>query len=249
MENQPYLSVIIPTRNEEKTIGKTLLSVDGYLAKQSYSYEIIVLDNNSADKTAAVVEGYQKTMLSLRLEKKNGKGKGEAVKNAMAIAQGQYRLFMDADNATTIDHVEKMLPFFEQGYEVIIGTRDSRDNKLAKQAVPQPLYKRLFGDLGNILIQVLVLWGIWDTQCGFKAFSAKAAETIFPKVTMYKWSFDIEVLGMAKKLGYRIGIIPVYWINNPDSRVSMGAYIGVLLDVFKIKWNLITDKYGIRKGK
>lgn len=247
MENEPYLSVIIPAYNEEKSISKTLLAMDEYLQKQPFGYEILVCDGGSKDKTREIVGSFEKTIKNLRLLcVTGGIGKGHVVRRGMLEAKGQYRLFTDADNSTSIDHVEKMKPYFGQDYEVIIGTRDSRDDKTARQAVAQSFIKRLLGDMGNLLIQALVVPGIWDTQCGFKAFSAKAAEKIFPLVTIQRWGFDIEILGLAKKLGYKIAIVPVYWINNPDSRVGLSGYLTTLTDLFKIKWNLITNKYGLR---
>jgi len=248
MENQPYLSVIIPTYNEEKSISKTLLALDEYLTRQPYDYEILVCDGGSPDKTCEIVRDFKKNIRNLELLMvSGGHGKGWAVKQGMLQAKGQYRLFTDADNSTSIEHVGKMLPYFEQGYEVVIGTRDSRDHKAAKQAVPQPFYKRFLGDLGNLLIQVLAVWGIWDTQCGFKAFSAVAAQTIFPLVIIQGWGFDIEVLALAKRLGFKIVLVPVYWINNPESRVGLKGYLTTLMDLFQIKWNLMRNKYRIKK--
>ena len=247
MNNQPYLSVIIPTYNEGKNISKTLLAIDEYLTRQPYSYEILVCDGGSKDKTPEIVRNFERQIKNLRLIMiTGGFGKGYVVKKGMLEAKGQYRLFTDADSSTTIDHVEKMLPYFEQGYEVVIGTRDKRDHKTAKQAVPQSFIKRFLGDMGNLLIQAVAVWGIWDTQCGFKAFSAKAAETIFPLVTIQKWGFDIEVLALAKRLGFKIALVPVYWINNPESRVGLKGYFTTLMDLFQIKWNLMTDKYNLK---
>jgi len=240
----PKLSVIIPAYNEEKTIGKTLLSVDQYLTKQDYDYEIIVISDGSKDKTSEVVANFQKMVRNLKLiDNKENHGKGYVVRQAMLEAVGDFRLFMDADNATTIDHVEHAWPFLEKGYDIAIGTRDSRDHKDAKQAVPQSLFKRSMGDIGNILIQLLIIWGIWDTQCGFKIFSAKAAKEIFSRCKIDRWGFDIEALGIAKKIGYKIAVFPVYWINNPNSRVNLKGYIRTLFELFEIKWNLMTNKY------
>lgn len=250
MEGNPYLSVIVPAYNEEKSIGKTLLAMDEYLTRQAYDYEILVCDGGSPDKTREIVKGLEAKIKNLKLLLiEGGHTKGYVVQKGMLEARGQYRLFTDADNATSIDHVERMIPYFEQCYEVVIGTRDSRDNKAARQAVPQPASKRFLGDIGNILIQVFAVWGIWDTQCGFKAFSAKAAEKIFPLLVIQGWGFDIEILALARKLGYKIAVIPVYWINNPDSRVKLKGYLTTLLDLFRIKWNLISDKYNLKSKK
>lgn len=246
--NKPLLSVIIPAYNEEKTIGETLLSIDKYLSKQNYDYEIIVEADGSKDKTVEVARNFQKMVKNLIVyDNQPNHGKGWVVKKGMLEAKGDFRMFMDADNATTIDHMEKAWPFLKQDYEVAIGTRDSRDHKDAQQAVPQSFFKRTLGDVGNILIQILVLWGIWDTQCGFKVFSAKAAQEIFSKMTIDRWGWDIEALSLAKAMGYKIGKFPVYWINNPYSRVKLSTYLKVFVELFEVKINLMTDKYGIKK--
>jgi len=242
-----YLSVIIPSYNEEKRISKTLLAIDQYLVKQDYDYEIIVISDGSKDKTGEVVANFQKMVRNLKLiDNKENHGKGYVVRQAMLEAQGMFRLFMDADNATTIDHIERAWPFLKEGYDVAIGTRDSRDHKDAKQAVAQSRFKRALGDMGNILIQVLVLWGIWDTQCGFKIFSAKAAKEVFSRTLIDRWGFDIEALGIARRLGFKIALFPVYWINDPDSRVNIKGYLKTFAELFQIKWNLMTDKYKLK---
>jgi dolichyl-phosphate beta-glucosyltransferase len=239
-----YLSVIIPAYNEEKRISNTLLDIDHYLSKQDYSYEIIVVSDGSKDKTAQIVKKFTDLIKNLRLiDNKENHGKGWVVRQGMLEAQGEIRLFMDADNATTIEHFEKMLPLFEQGYQVVIGSRDKKDAAGAKQAVPQSFLKRQLGNLGNILIQLLAVSGIWDTQCGFKAFQAKTAQDIFSRAKIDRWGLDIEALALARKLGYRIGVIPVNWVNDPDSRVSWKGYLNTFRELFKIKWNFITHKY------
>jgi len=239
-----YLSVIIPAYNEEKRISNTLLAVDHYLSKQDYSYEIVVVNDGSKDKTAQIVEKFSGLINNLRLiDNKKNHGKGWVVKQGMLKANGKYRLFTDADNATTIDHFEKMIPLFKKGNKVVIGSRDKKDAKNAKQAIPQSFLKRQLGNLGNILIQIVAVSGIWDTQCGFKAFTAKAAQDIFSRCLIDRWGFDIEAMALARKLNYRIGIIPVYWVNNPDSRVSWKGYLNTFRELFKIKLNLIRKKY------
>lgn len=243
-----HLSVVIPAYNEEKTISATLLDIDKYLSKQNYPYEIIVVSDGSKDNTVRVAEKMKELVKNIRvIDNKENHGKGWVVRQAMLESRGEFRLFTDADNATSIDHVEKAWPLLNQGFDVAIGTRDSRDHKEAKQAVPQPAWKRRLGDIGNILVQVLLLWGIWDTQCGFKVFSAKAAKEVFSRTLIDRWGFDIEALALAKNLGFKIGLFPVYWVNNPNSRVKLTAYLKVLIELFQIKYNLITDKYGIKK--
>lgn len=250
MENQPYLSVIIPAYNEEKRISKTLLAIDEYLQKQTFEYEILVVSDGSKDKTVEIINNFQKSVKNLKLiDNQANHGKGWVTRQGMLAALGQIRLFMDADNATTVDHFDKMKPYFDNGAQVVIGSRDDKDAKGAKQAVPQSGLKRLLGNMGNILIQVFAVWGIWDTQCGFKAFSAEAAEAIFSKSKIDRWGFDIEALALARKLKYKIETIPVYWINDPHSKVSLKGYLMTFKELFQIWWWLIIDAYKIKKAK
>jgi len=243
-----YLSVVIPAYNEGEGLGSALLAFDKYLSQQKYSYEIIVYNDGSSDGTAAVVKRFVQLVRNLRLiDNKQNHGKGYAVKKGMLMARGKYRLFTDADNSTSIEHLDKVWEHFEKGAEIVIGSRDSKDAKGASQAVPQPFAKRLMGNLGNVLIQLLAVWGIWDTQCGFKIMTKEAAEDILTRCLVDRWSLDIEILAIAKRLGYKIGIIPVHWVNRTDSRVGIKGYIRTFWDLFKIKYNLIIDKYHLKK--
>jgi dolichyl-phosphate beta-glucosyltransferase len=128
-----------------------------------------------------------------------------------------------------------MRPLFDRGYDIVISTRDSKDALGAGQDVKQPWHKRTMGNVGNLIIQLLVVPGIWDTQNGFKAFRDYAAEKIFEKTKIKRWAFDVEALFLARKFGYKIGIIPVRWINDPDSRVKLSSYFKFFWDVLKIK--------------
>ncbi|MEK7160853.1 MAG: dolichyl-phosphate beta-glucosyltransferase, partial [Patescibacteria group bacterium] len=228
-------------------ISKTLLAVDRYLQKQTFDYEILVVSDGSKDKTAEIVSEFQKSLKNLKLiDNQTNHGKGWVTRQGMLAALGQVRLFIDADNATTMDHFDKMKPYFDNGAQVVIGSRDAKDDKGAKQAVPQSGLKRLLGNAGNILIQIFAVWGIWDTQCGFKAFSAQAAEAIFSKSKIDRWGFDIEALALARKLKYKIEVIPVYWINDPHSKVSLKGYLMTFKELFQIWWWLVTDKYNLK---
>ncbi len=247
MDGKTHLSVIIPAYDEEKRIGKTLLAVDQYLSKQNYDYEILVVSDGSKDKTAEVVNNFQRMVRNLKIiDNKENHGKGWVVRQGMLQAQGEFRVFTDADNSTTIDHIEKAWPYLKQGFDVAIGTRDSRDHKEAKQAVPQSFLKRTLGDVSNILIQALAVWGIWDTQCGFKVFSEKAAKEVFSRCLIDRWGFDIEALAVAKRLGLKIALIPVHWINDPVSKVNLKGYLKTFIELLQIKKNLITNKYGFK---
>jgi dolichyl-phosphate beta-glucosyltransferase len=243
MEEEIFLSVIIPAYNEEKRLPKTLREIDKYLKKQNYSYEIIVVSDGSKDKTSQIVKEMKKEIKNLKLiDNKKNQGKGYVVRQGILFAKGKYRIFTDADNSTSIDHVEKMWPFFEEGFEVVIGSRDVKGAKILN---PQPWYRRKLGDIFNLIVQVIVgLWGIWDTQCGFKGFTKRVAEDIFPRCKINRWAFDPEILILVKKRGYKIKEIPVTWINDPESKVKFKGMVKMLFEVFQIRLNLLTKKYG-----
>lgn len=242
-----YLSVVIPAYNESKRITKTLKSIDSYMRGVDYDYEIVVVNDGSKDNTSEVVNGLLSEIKNLRfIDNEKNKGKGGVVRQGMLEAKGDIRLFTDADDSTTMDHFEKMRPFFERGYDVVIG---SRAVKGAKLDPPQPLVRRIPGKMGNIFIQLMVLPGIWDTQCGFKAFTAKATEKIFALSGISGWGFDIEVLALAKALGFKIKEIPVHWKNDLGSKVGASAYLQVLQETIKIRLKLWKDGYGIRRKK
>ncbi len=242
MTREVYLSVIIPAYNEEFRIKKILIDIDKYLRKQNYNYEIIVVNDGSKDKTIEVLETLKSRIVNLRLiDNKENKGKGYVVKQGMLQAKGQYRLFTDADNSTSIEQVKKMWPYFKQGYDVVIG---SRDVQKAVVAVSQSWFRRLLGNIFNLIVQTICgLWGIWDTQCGFKGFNKRVVEDIFPKLTITGWAFDVEVLVLCKKAGYKIKEIPVRWINSFESKVELKGMIKMLFEVFKIRLNLIKRIY------
>jgi dolichyl-phosphate beta-glucosyltransferase len=238
---KPYLSVIIPAYNEAKRLPLTLIDIDKHLSGADYSYEIIVVDDGSKDATEEVVRRFSHLIKNLRLiDNKENHGKGWVVRQGMLQAKGDIRLFMDADNSTSIDQFSKMIPYLKEGYDVVIG---SRDIKGAKMVPPQSWLKRQAGNFGNLIIQLLLLPGMWDTQCGFKAFTKEAALKIFSLMKINRWAFDVEALSLAKKLGYRIKEIPVVWVNNPFSLVKPMAYFQFFWEVLKIKWWIITRKY------
>ncbi|OGY57017.1 MAG: hypothetical protein A2Y84_02170 [Candidatus Colwellbacteria bacterium RBG_13_48_8] len=244
MEKKPYLSVVIPAYNESRRIPLTLLDIDKHLSRVEFAYEIVVVNDGSKDDTVRVAEKLTKMVPHLRvIGYERNQGKGCAVKTGMLEARGSYRLFTDSDNSTSIDQFEKILPLLQQGEQVVIGSRDVRG---ATMDPPQPLYRRLFGNLGNLFIQVLLLPGIWDTQCGFKCFSEKAASEIFPLQKINRWGFDVEILALAKRLGYKIKEVPIHWVNDIESKVNFTAYLQVLWETVKIRFWLWTNAYGLR---
>jgi len=236
------LSVIIPAYNEEKRVGSTLESVNRYLEKQDYSYEILVVANNCTDRTDDVVKEYQEKIPHLELMDLGPgiPGKGGAVREGLLKSNGQYAVFMDADNSTRITEMDKFWPHFVKGKAVVFG---SRDIKGAKVEVSQSKLRETFGKMGNLLIQIVLLPGIKDTQCGFKAFNREAIKAIFPKQKITGWGFDMEVLALAKKLGFQTKEVPVAWYNAAGSKVSWKGYLETFRDLFVIRFNLLTGKY------
>ncbi|HYA29669.1 MAG TPA: dolichyl-phosphate beta-glucosyltransferase [Acidobacteriota bacterium] len=238
------LSVIVPAYNEAERIGKTLERLHSYLTHASSSYEILVVVDGARDRTLDVVREIAQRIPEVRvIERTVNRGKGYTVKEGMLAARGEIRLFSDADNSTDIAHFEQMEPLFNQGYDVVIASRNANDAGKAEQALPQALYKRIIGRFGNRIVQLVAVPGIWDTQCGFKAFRAAAAERIFSQTTVERWGFDIEVLALARALHYRIGIIPAHWVNDERSHVRLLDYLRVLADTFSVRRNFLAGKY------
>jgi dolichyl-phosphate beta-glucosyltransferase len=241
--NEIYLSVIIPAYNEEKRLPQTLKEIDEYLRNQNFDYEIIVVSDGSKDRTCEVVEGLKSEIKNLNLicEKIN-RGKGYGVKIGMLNAKGRYRLFTDSDNSTPISEIEKFWPEFEKGADIVIA---SRDLKGAILDPPQTLFRRFVGEVFKYLRKIIVgLWEIEDSQCGFKGFKGEVAEKIFPKCKIQRFAFDPEVLLIAKKMGFKIKEVPVYWKNDLRSKVKFKSMIKMLIDLFKIRINLLKGEYG-----
>jgi len=238
-----YLSIVIPAYNEERRLPKTLEAIDDYLRQQPYDYEIIVVNDGSKDTTATVCEGMSSVIKNLKLiDNKENKGKGAVVRQGMLEGQGDFRLFTDADNSTSIDQIEKMWIEFKNGYDIIIG---SRNVKGAVLDPPQPFLRQIILGEGFKLFRKIIigLWKIQDTQCGFKCFTGEAAGKIFPKCKINRFAFDPEILVIAKKLGYKIKETPVLWKNDPESKVKLKGMVKMAIDLVKIRLNMIKGFY------
>jgi dolichyl-phosphate beta-glucosyltransferase len=243
MQEDIFLSVVIPAYNEEKRLPATLQTIFEYLKVQKYSWEIIVVNDGSKDGTARVVSEAQDRITNLRLiDNKENHGKGYVVRQGLLEAKGKYRLFMDADNSTSVEHVEKMLPFFERGYDIVIGSRDVEGAVLNP---PQPWIRQVVLGEGFKLLRKIIagMWDLQDTQCGFKVFSAKVIEDILPRLRIDRWAFDVEILAVAERFGYKIKEIPVTWANDPNSKVKISGMVKMLFELLQIKWNLLRNVY------
>jgi glycosyltransferase involved in cell wall biosynthesis len=244
VQNDVYLSVVVPAYNEAGRIGPTLRRLNEYLAGSSFSYEIIVVLDGPTDNSREILRGIPGKIGGLKIiDRATNRGKGYTVREGMLRAAGRIRLFTDADNSTDIAHFDKMIPLFKQDYDVVIASRHPKDAGGARQVVPQAWYKRITGQAGNFIIRAVAVPGIWDTQCGFKAFRAEVAEQIFSRAKVAGWGFDIEVLALAQAANYRIGIIPAHWINDPRSHVRSSDYARVFVDILRVRANLRAGKY------
>ena len=244
LDRDIYLSVVIPAFNEAERLPRTLTRFHEYLTGSGFTYEILVVLDGPSDGTREVLQKLRCEIRHLTLiDRPVNRGKGFTVKEGMLKAAGRIRLFSDADNSTDIAHFEKMKPFFDAGYDIVIASRNSKDAPGAEEAVPQTWYKRWIGRIGNLIVQLLAVPGIWDTQCGFKAFRADVAKRIFSDIKIEGWGFDIEVLALARACNYKIGIIPAHWVDDPRSHVRPVDYLRVFGDTLKVRANLRVGKY------
>lgn len=241
----PFLSVVVPAYNEERRLPQTLQRIADYLAGQDYESEILVVDDGSSDGTAQVVEKMQSQLSSLHLLRSPHRGKGQAVKQGMLAAQGQYRFLCDADLSMPVEEMARFLPPQLTGQDVVIGSREAP----GAQRYEEPYYRHLMGRIFNWVVRILTVRGVQDTQCGFKCFSQRAVEEIFPYQTMDGWGFDVEVLYIAQKRGYRILELPIDWYYMANSRVRpLQDSLGMLGEVVKVQLNDLRGVYNKRPG-
>ncbi len=234
-----YLSVVIPAYNEQERIADTLYRVKDYLSEQDYKSEIIIVDDGSGDWTTEVVktidiygEEMKDQKVSAIMENVKNVGKGFSVARGIIKAQGTYILFSDADLSTPIEEIEKFLPVLEDGCDVVIGSRRLKESEVEKK----PFYRDLMSATFNAVVSLFAISGIRDTQCGFKAFRRKAGHEIAKQQKLFGFSFDVEQLYLANRLGYCIKEIPVKWQHMEGSTVSpIRDSIKMFADVMRIR--------------
>ena len=234
----PFLSIVIPSHNEEKRLPKTLEAIDEFLCRQAYSSEILVVENGSVDRTYQVAVGYCSRISNLQVIQVEGRGKGLAVKHGMLSATGEYRFFCDADLSMPIEEVNRFLPPQLPGVEIAIGSREVP----GAVRYNEPAYRHLVGRVFNSMVRLLALPDLNDTQCGFKCFRADVTEDIFPCQVFKGMSFDAEILYIATLRGYKITEVPIPWYFNADSRVRL------FKDSFQMGKDLLTIRRNARKG-
>lgn len=233
----PFLSVIIPVYNEEKRLPPALEQVTAFLRAQSYPAEVLVVDNGSTDRTLAVACNYLSSRPLVRILHEDQRGKGRAVRRGMLAAHGQYRFAADVDFSMPVEEINRFLP-----------PQCSADIAIASREAPgairyhEPFYRHLSGRVFNLLIRFLLLPGLHDTQCGFKCFRAEVAEDLFSSQTLDGWTFDVEILAIARRRRYSIVEIPIPWYFNADSRVN------VLRDSWRMFLDLLIIRRNLRLG-
>ncbi len=232
--NKLLLSIVIPAHNEEKRLPPTLEQVFAFLDKQDYEAEVLVIENGSTDRTYETAQSFASQYKNLRVIRAEGRGKGLAVQRGMLEARGEYRLMCDADLSMPIQEVSKFLSPEVVNFDVVIASRE------APGAVRynEPRYRHLGGRAINLIIRLLILPGLHDTQCGFKCFRAEAAGDLFKRQTLMGWSFDIELLFIARRHGYHIREIPIDWYYRSESKVNaLSDAIRMIQDIFQIHRN------------
>lgn len=236
MESKPYLSVVIPCYNERERLLRVIPGMVDYLTGTGKPYEIVIVNDGSRDDTAQVAERLAERFPGVRLISYTpNRGKGGAVKTGMLDARGDYVIFADADQSTPIQEVEKLLPKVERdGYGMAIGSRAVAGADV-EQA--QAWYRDLAGKLFGLATRVLCIHGIADTQCGFKLMTREVAKKVFPQVTSNTAIFDIEMLLVATREGYRIAEVPVHWVHDPDTRIpyDLRQAVRIWLELLRIK--------------
>jgi glycosyltransferase involved in cell wall biosynthesis len=235
---QPYLSLIIPAHNEETRLPITLRQVAEFAEKQPYPMEALVVENGSRDRTYQIAREFASQYPIIRVLQNPQKGKGRAVRQGMLAAGGEYRFMCDVDFSMRIEEVNRFLPPILDGYDIAIASRE------APGAVRynEPYYRHFVGRIYNGLIRLLALPNLHDTQCGFKCFRGKVAEDLFCRQTICGWSFDVEILFIARLLGYKTVEIPIHWYFNPESKIR------VLSDSFRMGSDLLTIRMNALRG-
>lgn len=237
------LSIIIPAYNEEQRLPATLKRVAEYVRDKTFDHlEVLVVDDGSRDRTAEIVRLHQQALPQLRLlENPGNRGKGYAVRHGMLEARGEWRLVTDADLSAPIEEVEKLYQAARQHHaKVSFGSR-ALDRSLV--SVHQPWARQIMGRFFNLIMRLLTGLPFRDTQCGFKLYHASAAEAIFPRQTLDGFSFDVEDLFLARKLGFKAVEVPVRWANVEGTRVRLTGGLRAFLDLLVIRWRQLTGRY------
>lgn len=248
-DDRPRLSIVVPAYNEQTRLPASLDAIQRYLARQPQSWEVVVVDDGSEDRTAEVVEERQSATPHLRLVRNPHQGKASAVRSGVLASRGEIIFFCDADLSMPIEEISKFLPLVERGYSVVIGSREAP----GARRYGEPPYRHFMGRIYNRLVRAVVLGDFHDTQCGFKCFTRAAALDIFPRLQVRTdgatirgpmvTGFDVEILYLARKLGYRVTEVGVDWYYTPGTKVNPARDTFLMLfDLLKVRVN---DRRGV----
>lgn len=236
----PYLSIIFPAHDEEERLPETLAKALEFVQAQPFASELLIVENASTDRTLPIAQEFAAQHANVRVLHLDLPGKGRAVQAGMLAAGGQYRFICDVDLSMPVSEIPRFLPPQLEGVDVAIASRE------APGAVRynEPLYRHLVGRVFNNMVRWLTLPKLQDTQCGFKCFTAAAAETLFPLQTIHGWTFDVEILAIAFKKGMTIREVPIPWYYQPRSKVKvLRDSLRMALDLFTIRRNLRCGRY------
>jgi glycosyltransferase involved in cell wall biosynthesis len=236
----PHLSIVVPAYNEARRIGLTLAELRGALPSFGHPWEIRIVDDGSADGTAAIVETAARADPRIVLQREPHRGKGAAIRAGLLAAAGELRFMCDADLSMPIAELPRFLALVPAQCDIAIGSREG----VGARRVGEPAYRHWTGRMFNVLVRLGTLGGIRDTQCGFKMFSRAAVERIFPRTTLDGWAFDIEVLSIARRQGLRIVEVPIEWHYREHSRVSLlRDSVRMARDVLRVRANMMRGRY------
>ncbi len=235
----PLLTIVIPAYNEESRLPGTLAKIDAFLRQQPYQAEVIVVENGSRDDTSGIVERFCADHAYVRLLH-SAKGKGAAVRTGMLAAAGDYALICDADLAMPIAETAKLLAAVQNGFDVAIASREGE----GAVRFDEPYYRHLMGRVFNTLVRILAIPSLQDTQCGFKLFRRGVARDVFARQTMGGWAFDVEVLAIAIRRGYKVVEVPIHWYFMTNSKISpVRDTISMVREVIKVRQNVHRGLY------
>jgi dolichyl-phosphate beta-glucosyltransferase len=237
--SSPFLSVVIPAYNEATRLPPTLAAIRAFLDRWGRAYEILVVDDGSTDDTIERARRAGGSTVKV-LENGRNRGKGHSVRRGMLAAGGDLRLMCDADLSTPIEELPRLLSRLDDGHDVAIGSRALPDSRVE---VRQPLYRESMGRLYNRLVRLLLLSGLHDTQCGFKLFTARAAQLAFAPARLDGFSFDVEALFIAQRRGLTIAEVGVTWRNDAASRVGMARGALAFFDLLRIRLSALRGRY------
>lgn len=239
--DKPHLAVIVPAYDEEDRIGPTLERLNEYFSTQTYTWKVVVVSDGSKDRTAAIVSEFAAAHPGFELiDSQPNHGKGFVVRKGMTEVEAEWLLFSDADLAAPIEEIEKLFPAVEKGAPIAIGSRPLKESNLE---IRQPWYREMAGRAFNLMVQIMAVPGIKDTQCGFKLYRQDVSRDVFGRCKLDGFGFDFESLMIARDLGHEIAEVPIRWSHQEGSKVNM------LRDGIRMLGELVMLRLAGKKGR